>query len=287
MTTTTHHMSLCIAGALRSFTRDDWESLFTDGAGNAVPADVARAQMQQRLDAGEALFPLGVCEGFSPQTGCPGHPVETPARPAAMTAPIIPADQWPEWADRHCWDKRGIGQFIGIQTDKYSWRKWAANSGIPLPAGHDWRVPVMRPTCKESLPVAPAIDPGQSIPGIFNNSDTVAVPREMISAAIGAILHAGKYPAVRTLAQLRRYTIGDLSKPQPQPAIDLEQFREAVTYFRDAYAASSLGPDSWQSAKAAEADRLLALIDGSKNNNLPHVGDTNVVVSQPAKGEGE
>lgn len=49
------------------------------------------------------------------------------------------------------------------------------------------------------------------------------------------------------------------------PAIDLEQFREAVTYFRDAYAASSLGPDSWQSAKATEANRLLALIDEQAN----------------------
>ena len=61
-----------------------------------------------------------------------------------MSAPIIPAELWPEWADRHCWDERGIGQFIGIQTDKYSWRKWAANSGIPRPSGWDWRVPVMR-----------------------------------------------------------------------------------------------------------------------------------------------
>lgn len=52
---------------------------------------------------------------------------------------------------------------------------------------------------------------------------------------------------------------------EPAQAIDLEQFREAVTYFRDAYSASSLGPDSWQSAKADEADRLLALIDGQAN----------------------
>lgn len=52
-----------------------------------------------------------------------------------------------------------------------------------------------------------------------------------------------------------------LTAPQQPQAIDLKQFREAVTYFRDAYTASSLGPDSWQSAKAAEADRLLALID--------------------------
>lgn len=29
-----------------------------------------------------------------------------------MTA-IIPLDQWPEWADRHCRDRDGLGCFYG------------------------------------------------------------------------------------------------------------------------------------------------------------------------------
>ena len=61
--------------------------------------------------------------------------------------------------------------------------------------------------------------------------------------------------------------------PQPAPAIDLEQFRDCV---HDQYTLHGC---------AHERDRLLALIDGSKNNNLPHVGDINVVVSQPSKGK--
>ena len=40
-------------------------------------------------------------------------------------------------------------------------------------------------------------------------------------------------------------------------------------------------------AIAEEAEAVLALIDRSKNSNLSHVGDINVVVSQPTKGEGE
>lgn len=64
-----------------------------------------------------------------------------------------------------------------------------------------------------------------------------------------------------------------------QPAIDLEQFRRFIH-------ACGYGAGASPERKA-EADRLLALIDGSKNNNLPHVGDINVVVSQPGKGEGE
>ena len=151
-----------------------------------------------------------------------------------MTGPIIPADQWPEWADRHCWDADGDGYFYGVvrPTSTWWWRTEAEPSGIPMPAGHDWRVPVMRPAA------VPAID-----------RDRLLSALERAAAA------------ETELARLR--------DQQQSPAIDLEQFREAVTHFRDSYAASSLGPDSWQSAKAAEADRLLALIDGKSVSEKP------------------
>ena len=65
---------------------------------------------------------------------------------SAMTGPIIPADQWPEWADRHCWDADGDGYFYGVvrSTSTWWWRTETEPSGIPIPSGHDWRVPVMR-----------------------------------------------------------------------------------------------------------------------------------------------
>ena len=70
-----------------------------------------------------------------------------------MTAPIIPADQWPAWADRHCWDADGSGWFYGpAQAGALAWFPMMRHSDIPTPAGWDWRVPVMR-----SQP-APAID---------------------------------------------------------------------------------------------------------------------------------
>lgn len=53
------------------------------------------------------------------------------------------------------------------------------------------------------------------------------------------------------------------------PGIDLAPFREAVEHFRSTHAAASLGPDSWQAAKVAEADRLLALIDAGQSNCWP------------------
>lgn len=84
-----------------------------------------------------------------------------------MTGPIIPADQWPEWADRHCWNEDGDGRFYGQWADQCVWKSDWSWSNIPMPAGHDWRVPVMRPTCKESLPVAPAIDLEQGLRDLY------------------------------------------------------------------------------------------------------------------------
>ena len=71
-----------------------------------------------------------------------------------MTCPMIPAGQWPDGAVIHTWDSNGLGNWL--RPSYGAWHLW--ESGIPMPPGHDWRVPVMRPTCKESLPVAPAIE---------------------------------------------------------------------------------------------------------------------------------
>lgn len=66
-----------------------------------------------------------------------------------MIGPTIPADQWPEDAHLHTWDSGGIGNWH--RPTYGAWFLW--ESGIPLPHGHDWRVPVMRRAA-----VQPAID---------------------------------------------------------------------------------------------------------------------------------
>ena len=71
---------------------------------------------------------------------------------------IISAEQWPEWADRHCWDENKEGHFYGTEPDTGIWMECTKQSNIPMPAGWDWHVPVMRPTVEESSAVAPAID---------------------------------------------------------------------------------------------------------------------------------
>jgi len=119
-----------------------------------------------------------------------------------MTGTIIPAEQWPEDAHLHTWDSNGLGNWL--RPSYGAWHLWA--SDIPLPPGHDWRVPVMR--------------------------------------------------------------------HQPVQIIDLEQFRKAVMRFK---AMAELGVDvesmpmhfmksqEKYAADVAEADRLLALIDGQAN----------------------
>ena len=69
---------------------------------------------------------------------------------------IISAEQWPEDAHAIVWDSDG--QSLELHLFGSDWGLVYTHPNIDMPPDHDWRVPVMRPTCKESLPVAPAID---------------------------------------------------------------------------------------------------------------------------------
>lgn len=71
-------------------------------------------------------------------------------------ARIIPADQWPEGAVALVWDQHGRGKALVRDEPQKSW--FFVYVSTPMPAGHDWRVPVMRPTVKDSLTAPPAID---------------------------------------------------------------------------------------------------------------------------------
>ena len=110
-----------------------------------------------------------------------------------MTVPIIPTELWPQDAHLHTWDSNGLGNWH--RPSYGAWHHWA--SDIPLPPGHDWRVPVIR--------------------------------------------------------------------HQPAPAIDLERFRKPVEAWKREverlHHDEEIFPQT-EDAIWAEADRLLALIDG-------------------------
>jgi hypothetical protein len=65
------HMRLDIAGAIRNKAFNG----FTNGKGRDLTRQEAHDQLRLMLHEGHKFMPLGDCEGFDPQTGCPGHAV--------------------------------------------------------------------------------------------------------------------------------------------------------------------------------------------------------------------
>lgn len=68
---TREHMAVDLEGALRNknlswFRRDD---------GTTPTNGEAREWIKYQLSLGRKLWPMGECEGFSYETGCPGHPM--------------------------------------------------------------------------------------------------------------------------------------------------------------------------------------------------------------------
>lgn len=89
MPRSTVHMCLDIRGALR-WGKSQLKGMFTDDTGRALSADEAREHLYDCLAKGWRVIPLTPqpCEGFSYETGCPGHPLLTPADTPEEAAPV-------------------------------------------------------------------------------------------------------------------------------------------------------------------------------------------------------
>lgn len=102
------------------------------------------------------------------------------------------------------------------------------------------------------------------------SDDLVLVPRGLIGAACAAI--DKKREAPRTLAQLRRYTIGGLSSPQPaQPSVPVEALKSLIR--EDGFAEcahNGSGYIEWEESNSgdfvrwSEIERIIAAHDSSK-----------------------
>ena len=69
-------MALDIRGFLMNNTRKrDYAHMFRHDDGRLMTPDEAKAELLNQLAMGRKLLPFGECEGFSYETGCPGHPV--------------------------------------------------------------------------------------------------------------------------------------------------------------------------------------------------------------------
>ena len=70
------HMAIDIAGALRFYGKKSMRGLITEDNGAEWTDKMVRDYFKQSLAKGWKLLPMGNCEGFDHQTGCPGHPQE-------------------------------------------------------------------------------------------------------------------------------------------------------------------------------------------------------------------
>lgn len=70
------HLCVDIRGFLRSnrYPRD--YRCFLDKDGNKMTPAAAREFLFDQLSKGHRVIPTTNCEGFDPQTGCPGHAAE-------------------------------------------------------------------------------------------------------------------------------------------------------------------------------------------------------------------
>jgi hypothetical protein len=70
---TTIHLSLDIQGYLMNHThKRDYAGMFIRD-GRPMSAEKSKRELLHQLSLGRKVLPVGTCEGFNYQTGCPGH----------------------------------------------------------------------------------------------------------------------------------------------------------------------------------------------------------------------
>ena len=72
-TSTTIHCCVSIRGALK-WPKRKLRGMLVDESGRKLTADEVREWLFDQLALGRRVLPMGApCEGFSYETGCPGH----------------------------------------------------------------------------------------------------------------------------------------------------------------------------------------------------------------------
>lgn len=159
-----------------------------------------------------------------------------------MTGPTIPADEWPEGAVALVWSAVGLGKWVAADSSTGTWEVDLAD--VPMPAGWDWRVPVMRPASAQAKPVAFCRD--------------------------GVLFWHGDHAAHRG----ESYDL--YATPQQPPALDPGQLRKAVegaTNFIARFSWAWDGTGQHPNTIHTELQAALALIDGQAAIAAPAVAD--------------
>ena len=70
------HMSCNIAGLIRNTGKKSMKGFMSDENGKDLTDKEVRDYLRECLDKGYRVLPMGECEGFNYQTGCPGHEIK-------------------------------------------------------------------------------------------------------------------------------------------------------------------------------------------------------------------
>lgn len=76
---TTVHCSLDVENSLRTFKAQNWKRSMKDETGRRLTPAECKDFLLSQLKLGRTCIPIGEpCEGFSYETGCPGHEAADP-----------------------------------------------------------------------------------------------------------------------------------------------------------------------------------------------------------------
>jgi hypothetical protein len=69
------HMCLDVRGALANWSDREMRGVFKDNGRTLTPRE-AKEFLMDEIAKGHRVIPIGDCDAFDFETGCPGHPVD-------------------------------------------------------------------------------------------------------------------------------------------------------------------------------------------------------------------
>lgn len=74
----TVHMCMDVRGALHNWSDREMQGVFTDADGKPLSIREAKEFLMDEIAKGHRVIPIGDCDQFDFQTGCPGHITSCP-----------------------------------------------------------------------------------------------------------------------------------------------------------------------------------------------------------------
>ncbi len=72
------HMCLDVRGALMNWSDREMRGVFKDDDGRVLSVREAKDFLMDEIAKGHRVIPIGDCDAFDFETGCPGHPIDSP-----------------------------------------------------------------------------------------------------------------------------------------------------------------------------------------------------------------